>query len=234
MMVHPAPLDVLRPRVSATAHFTVRYTGRESHAAAAPQLGINAADALVIAQVAIGLLRQHLRATDQVHGIVTHGGEAANIIPAHTDRRLDGAGAHDRRARAVQASDRPLLPCRRARDGCDARARRRCSRVLAHGARRRSRRGLSRRRGRRSGVPTATETSRSRPTWATCRWRCRRSIRASRIDTAGAVNHQPEFAAACVNASADRAVVEGALGLALTAIARVERATTRAPARASS
>ncbi|HEX4490875.1 MAG TPA: amidohydrolase, partial [Acidimicrobiia bacterium] len=38
------------------------------------------------------------------------------------------------------------------------------------------------------------------------------------IETAGAVNHQPEFAAACINASADRAVVEGALALALTAI----------------
>src|SRR5204863_9064488 len=38
------------------------------------------------------------------------------------------------------------------------------------------------------------------------------------IDSAGAVNHQPAFAAACVNASADRAVVEGSLALALTAI----------------
>jgi len=38
------------------------------------------------------------------------------------------------------------------------------------------------------------------------------------IETAGAVNHQPEFAAACINASADRAVTEGALALALTAI----------------
>ena len=39
MMVHPAPFDVLRPRVSAVAHFTVRYTGRESHAAAARSSG---------------------------------------------------------------------------------------------------------------------------------------------------------------------------------------------------
>jgi len=38
------------------------------------------------------------------------------------------------------------------------------------------------------------------------------------IESGSAVNHQPEFAAACVNASADRAVVEGALALALTAI----------------
>ncbi|HET9729174.1 MAG TPA: amidohydrolase, partial [Acidimicrobiia bacterium] len=38
------------------------------------------------------------------------------------------------------------------------------------------------------------------------------------IDSDGAVNHQPEFAAACVNASADRAVREGALAMAWTAI----------------
>ncbi|HEX4490117.1 MAG TPA: amidohydrolase, partial [Acidimicrobiia bacterium] len=84
MMVHPAPLDVLRPRVSAVSHFAVRYTGRESHAAAAPHLGVNAADAFVVAQTAIGLLRQHLRPTEQVHGFIDHGGDAANIIPAHT------------------------------------------------------------------------------------------------------------------------------------------------------
>jgi hypothetical protein len=38
------------------------------------------------------------------------------------------------------------------------------------------------------------------------------------IETAGAVNHQPEFTAAAVNASADRAVAEGALAMAWTAI----------------
>ena len=38
------------------------------------------------------------------------------------------------------------------------------------------------------------------------------------IESGGAVNHQPEFAGACVNASADRAVLEGALALAWTAI----------------
>jgi hypothetical protein len=38
------------------------------------------------------------------------------------------------------------------------------------------------------------------------------------IESAGAMNHQPEFAAACVNASADRAVLEGSLAMAWTAI----------------
>src|SRR5262249_18298299 len=75
------------------------YTGKAAHASAFPELGVNAADALTIAQTAIGLLRQHIRATDRVHGIVTDGGDAPNIVPAHagaryivrarTGRRLD-------------------------------------------------------------------------------------------------------------------------------------------------
>src|SRR6185503_1767226 len=64
--------------------FEVRYTGKEAHAAAFPEFGINAADALTIAQTAIGLLRQHIRAGDRVHGIVTKGGDAPNVVPADT------------------------------------------------------------------------------------------------------------------------------------------------------
>jgi acetylornithine deacetylase/succinyl-diaminopimelate desuccinylase-like protein len=71
----------------ANVHFHVRYTGKEAHASAYPELGINAADALTVAQVAIGLLRQHIRPTDRVHGIITKGGEAPNIIPALTTAR---------------------------------------------------------------------------------------------------------------------------------------------------
>jgi amidohydrolase len=87
MMVHPAPFDVAVPRFIAAATFDVDYFGKEAHASAFPELGINAADAMTIAQTAIGLLRQHIRPTDRIHGIVTHGGEAANIVPAHTSAR---------------------------------------------------------------------------------------------------------------------------------------------------
>src|SRR5207245_7890589 len=51
------------------------------------EMGINAADALTVAQTAIGLLRQHVRPIDRMHGIVTRGGDAANVIPAHTSAR---------------------------------------------------------------------------------------------------------------------------------------------------
>lgn len=84
MMVHPAPIDLLEPVLIAATTFDVRYTGREAHASGFPELGINAADALTVAQTAIGLLRQHIRPTDRVHGIITKGGDAPNIVPAHT------------------------------------------------------------------------------------------------------------------------------------------------------
>lgn len=84
MMVHPFGSDVLLPPHIAVEHWEVAYEGRAAHASSRPQAGVNAADALTIAQTAIGLLRQHLSPKDRVHGIVTHGGDAANIVPALT------------------------------------------------------------------------------------------------------------------------------------------------------
>ncbi len=84
MMVHPSPTEMDHMPCLAVAHVDVHYTGKEAHASAFPELGINAADALTIAQTAIGLLRQHIPRQARVHGIVTHGGDAPNIVPAHT------------------------------------------------------------------------------------------------------------------------------------------------------
>ena len=47
--------------IIAVRHLDVHYTGKDAHASAFPELGINAADALTVAQTAIGLLRQHIR-----------------------------------------------------------------------------------------------------------------------------------------------------------------------------
>ncbi len=88
MMVHPAPRDTLEPLILAAQTLEISYTGREAHAAGAPELGINAADAFVVAQVGIGLLRQHLPSMTRVHGIVDHGGDAPNVVPAHTAGRF--------------------------------------------------------------------------------------------------------------------------------------------------
>lgn len=83
MMIHPGPADSLWARPFAVAHFDVTYTGFAAHAAAYPHLGTNAADAITIAQTAIGLLRQQLPTTTRVHGIVRGAGSAPNVIPDH-------------------------------------------------------------------------------------------------------------------------------------------------------
>lgn len=87
MMAHPAPVDVAEARPFAVAHSHIIYEGKSAHAAAYPETGINANDAFVLAQVAIGLLRQQLPASARVHGIMTHSGDAPNAIPGHTEGR---------------------------------------------------------------------------------------------------------------------------------------------------
>ncbi|MCV7203667.1 M20 family metallopeptidase [Mycolicibacterium peregrinum] len=87
VMLHPGPVDIAAARSLALSEVTVNYTGRESHAAVAPYLGVNAGDAVTVAQVAIGLLRQQLMPGQMVHGIVTHGGQATNVIPGRAELR---------------------------------------------------------------------------------------------------------------------------------------------------
>jgi amidohydrolase len=84
MMVHPANEDTVDKPFLAVTHIDVEYHGKESHAAFKPQVGINALDAAVQAYVNVSTLRQALYPTDKVHGVITYGGGAPNVIPAYT------------------------------------------------------------------------------------------------------------------------------------------------------
>src|SRR5580693_4468662 len=99
VMVHPGSIDIAATRSLALSEVVVNYRGKESHAAVAPHLGINAADAVTVAQVAIGLLRQQLGPGQLVHGIVTNGGQAVNVIPGHATLQYA--------MRAVESASRP-------------------------------------------------------------------------------------------------------------------------------
>ena len=84
MMIHPAPHDELDPSFQASSTFIVEFFGKESHAAFAPHLGVNALDGFVQAYMNLATLRQQLQVGDTVHCIVTNGGQAYNIIPSYT------------------------------------------------------------------------------------------------------------------------------------------------------
>ncbi len=84
MMIHPSPRDEVDTGFLAVLHLDVEFHGKETHAAFAPQLGVNALDAAVQAYVNVSMLRQSLLPTDRVHGIISYGGGAPNVIPALT------------------------------------------------------------------------------------------------------------------------------------------------------
>jgi amidohydrolase len=84
LMVHPAGGDLTEADVIAIATWRVEYFGRGAHAAAAPHYGRNALDAMVLGYNAVAALRQHIAATDRVHGVFLEAGEKPNIVPDHT------------------------------------------------------------------------------------------------------------------------------------------------------
>ncbi|CAO3594356.1 unnamed protein product [Absidia cylindrospora] len=84
VMLHPAPLDAQYVPMIASQDVVLEFFGKPSHAAGSPWDGVNALDAIVQAYNNISMLRQQLLPTDRVHGIITSGGAAPNIIPDYT------------------------------------------------------------------------------------------------------------------------------------------------------
>jgi amidohydrolase len=82
MMVHPADADLVQMDCLAIQELDIEYHGKASHAAAAPWEGRNALDAAVLGYMNVAALRQHIRPNERVHGVITKGGDKANIVPS--------------------------------------------------------------------------------------------------------------------------------------------------------
>ena len=228
LMIHPGPADVLEPEVLAAQSLDIIYTGVPSHAGAAPEKGINAADALVIAQTALGLLRQSLLPTDRVHGIVTSGGEAVNIIPARTTahwmvRASTAARLDELRVKVLRCFEAGALATGATLEVkeypvyADMRYDADLNALYRANAE-----ALGRSFG---GTTTFTRfsTDQGNVSYVTP------SIHPILdIGCSPAVNHQPEFAAATITPTGDKAILDGALALAGTAIDAATDAQVRA------
>lgn len=225
MMVHPAPIEAATFPCLAVQHLDVTYRGRSAHASAYPELGLNAADALTVAQVAIGLLRQHIGPDDRIHGIVTHGGDAPNIVPERTTGRWSvrsgtlaelrelvprvercfAAGATATGTEVSIAKDQPPY----SEFLHDPSIVELYEREVTAIGRELTPPGQI---GQVTGSTDMANVSLAIPTIHPM----------LRLETDGAVNHQPGFTAACVTADADRAVRDGALAMARTVVAITE------------
>lgn len=217
MMVHAAPDDSVGASSLAIGAWDITYRGKPSHAALAPWEGINALDAMTVAHTAVGLLRQQLPPGVVVHGIVTDGGQAVNVIPARTRARcevraptVEQLGEAWRRVRAcfeagalATGAELELRP--HGKDFADLRQDPDMTDVYVRALGELGRTAMSRY-GETMASTDMGNVSQLIPT-------IHPTIG---YDTDGAKQHTPEFTAFGKSPGADRAVLDGATALALT------------------
>ena len=232
LMAHPGPVDVARARPYAVSHLDIAYDGKAAHAAAYPEDGINAADAFTVAQVAIGLLRQQMPGGTRVHGLVTRSGEAPNAIPQRSEGRWYVRGDSTALMEGARAKVLRCFEAGAIATGCELHVEeptapyaefRTDDAVLDLYVR--NAEGLGR-------VFGDGDTGLGRMSRASTDMGNVSQVVASihpyiGIDSAPAVNHQREFAAACITSAADRALLDAATALALTVVDAATDEATR-------
>jgi amidohydrolase len=223
MMVHPAPMDVADMPYLAAQRLEVRYTGKAAHASSFPEKGVNAADALTVAQVAVGLLRQHIRSTDRVHGIVTKGGDAPNVVPANTSATYSVRARSLANLEEVRAKVRRCFEAGALATGCEVEI---IEGERAYAEVRNDRDILAAYKANAEELgrtflemePSRLERTAGSTDMGNVSLRIPAIHPSIGINSWPAVNHQPEFAAHGVTPDGDRAVYDGALAMAWTII----------------
>ena len=225
MMIHPSTRDMLDPSFQAREMFTVEYFGKESHAAFAPQVGVNALDAFVQAYVNVSTLRQSLYGSDVVHVIVEHGGDASNIIPKYT-RSAWGVRAADKKR--LQELIPKVMACFEAAataTGCRLEVNSNDhpydnmvnDPVMT---------SLFAQNSAELGRPMPTEAELGAEGGSSDMGNVSQFVPSIHpmleIEAGGAVNHQTEFAAATITPSGEKAIRDGALAMAYTIIDMAE------------
>ncbi|WP_438315702.1 M20 family metallopeptidase [Sporosarcina sp. FA9] len=98
LMMHAGDRTTVDGRSLAVDNFVFDFKGVESHAAVAPEKGISALDGVLMTFNGMEYLREHVRSDVRIHGIITDGGIAPNIVPGKATARF-----------SVRASDREYL-----------------------------------------------------------------------------------------------------------------------------
>ncbi|MFC9596232.1 M20 family metallopeptidase [Streptomyces sp. NPDC056944] len=241
MMVHAAPQDAVGLSTLAISSLSVAYTGVPAHAAAMPHRGVNAADAMMIAQVAIAAHRQQMIPGAVVSGVVTSAGDAANVIPGRATATYDVRAGTSEELAELQARVRACFEAGALATGAelalesvgndyaDLRQDLAMGRSYQAAAEALGRTVLPNDPGLRGGSTDMGNVSHLVPT-------IHPSIG---YDCGDTIMHHPDFTRYGTTAAADRAVLDGGLAMAWTAIdlatdpAQRERLLARVAARAA-
>jgi uncharacterized membrane protein YgdD (TMEM256/DUF423 family) len=216
MMIHPSNLNLVTMPCIAISEVEVTYHGRAAHASAMPYRGLNALDAVVTAYQSIAQLRQHIKQTERIHGIITEGGLAANIVPERASCRFY-VRAPTSTSSALKKRVHACFEAAALSTGCTAEimGQDRLSRPqdqLADGRRLRAQRqALGREFFPVKEIPPA---SRARPTWAMSAIACPRSIRCWRWRRRASSSTTRNSRRWAASDKGDAAVIDGAKALA--------------------
>ncbi|WP_432523588.1 amidohydrolase [Kineococcus sp. SYSU DK006] len=223
VMLHPFSYDVAVQPFLGRRQVRATYTGVAAHASAQPFMGRNALDAVVAGYQGIAMLRQHISPADRVHGIVVDGGQRPNVVPATASSEYYVRSAEPATLADLCGRVDTVLRAAAAMTGCGVRLEwdrqpaylpiRANLELAARWSRHQARRG-------RTALPPGVvpETLSGSTDLGNV------SVRVPSIHPMLAVAgpelslHTAEFAAAAGSASGDAGVVDGAVGLALTAL----------------
>ncbi|MGI8663579.1 MAG: M20 family metallopeptidase [Acidimicrobiales bacterium] len=221
MMVHPAGVDLLRMDVIAVDQFKVAYEGEAAHAAAFPWKGRNALDAAVLGYMNVAALRQHIHPSERIHGIFTHGGDKPNIVPKYAETLWYV------RSRTIESLEHltprvvAALEAGAAASGCTCERTRTApvyADMLDNGPMTELYRANARRTGREpldpssSGTPVVGSTDMGNVSYLVPSIHPMIKVAPPQISI-----HTPEFAGYAAGPAGDKAVVDGAIAMALTA-----------------
>lgn len=221
MMIHPSPHDLLDPSFQTRTSFNVEFFGKESHAAFAPQFGINALDAFVQSYMNVSTLRQQILPTDRIHCIIDEGGDAANIIPRHTRSTWTVRSAGSDRLDELVPRVHACFEAAAKSSGCRVEVSQ-VDHTYLNMINDPVMTGLFQANSTALGRPLPVEADRGVSGGSSDMGNVSQVVPSIHpmlaIETNGAVNHQVEFAAATVTESGERAIRDGALAMAYTII----------------
>ena len=226
MLIHPSPRNLADPRLLAAQGLTLTFRGRTAHAAATPEMGINALDAFVQAYNNVSTLRQQFLPSDRVHGVIHEGGGAPNVIPDLTVSRWIVRAATAQRFETLRERIVACFEAAATATGCTIEIEYEgepyvdlVSDPTMTGLFAANSVALGREMPTyaESGIETSASSDMGNVSHVVP------SLHPSvKIET-DAVNHQPEFAAATITPSGEQAMRDGALALAHTVIDLAEQ-----------